>query len=172
MILAAGGDREAFSRIVTRFQTQLVNFFIHLGVYNDAEDLTQQTFIRLYKYRNRFTPSAKLRSFLYLLARQVRTDWLRKQKRKQEMKERYKEHLSVQESTPVHSSSKERATRAVEALNILSEAMRDVVVLSIYQGLTYKEIGEVLQIPEGTVKTRVYHAMRKLRTHLEGQAHE
>jgi RNA polymerase sigma-70 factor (ECF subfamily) len=170
MLQATEGDTHAFSLLVTRFQTPLVNFFRHLGVYNDAEDLVQLTFVRLFRYRDRYKPTAKLRTFLYLLARQVRMDWLRKRKRKLELIERFKGHLSVQQPQQRHPSTEEKLGRAEEALEILSDGMRAVVVLSVYQGLTYREIGEILSIPEGTVKTRMYHAMRKLRTHLEEKA--
>ena len=82
MLLAGAGDRDAFELLVRRHHQPLLNFFLRMGVDRDAEDLVQQTFIRLYNYRQRYRPSAKFTTFLYLLARQVWVDELRRRGRR------------------------------------------------------------------------------------------
>jgi RNA polymerase sigma-70 factor (ECF subfamily) len=162
MSLFQTGDEDAFAVIVRRYQHQLLNFFSKMGVYTcDASDLVQDTFIRLFKYRDRYKPRAKLRTFLYMIARQIWIDALRKHKRKQEFATAFKEEQATKGDASAATVS--TAADAVEALQRLPEAMRAVVVLNIYQRMRYKEIADVLGIAEGTVKSRMFHALRKLR---------
>ena len=161
MALVKNGRKEAFVVLVRRHQNPLLNFFRGLGVYNDAEDLVQDTFIRLYKYRERYKPTAKLTTFLYLLARQVRIDMLRKMRRREEFKDTLIEESLANEKAAKGGSKK---TIDVEsALEKLPETMRSVVVLNIYQSLKYQEIAAVLEIPLGTVKSRMFQALRRLK---------
>ena len=161
MALAAGGHLDAFATIVRRHQQALLNFFYHLGVYTDAEDLVQDTFVRLFKYRAKYKPKAKLTTFLYMMGRQIWIDRLRREKRRREFIGAAVEN----EPDPVAGTRppNPRACAAAEALQRLPERMRTVVVLNIYQGLKYKEIAEVLHVPEGTIKSRMFHALRKLK---------
>ena len=162
MALFQTGDEDAFVAIVQRYQTQLLNFFSKMGVYTcDAADLVQDTFIRLFKYRDRYKPRAKLKTFLYMIARQIWIDSLRKHKRKRQFSVAYKEEQATKEDASAATVS--TAADAVEALQRIPEVMRAVVVLNIYQGMRYKEIADVLGIAEGTVKSRMFHALRKLR---------
>jgi len=155
------GDRDAFVELVRRHQKGLVNFFRRMGDSTDAEDLAQETFLRLFRYRKKYRATAKLTTFLYLLARRTRIDHLRKLERRQRLRETVAGEADIERS--VRDGARERKDRAVEALAELSEEMRSVVVMSIFQGLTYREIAEVLEIPVGTVKTRMFHAVRRLR---------
>jgi RNA polymerase sigma-70 factor (ECF subfamily) len=158
---AGRGCRECFVVLVRRHQAKLVNFFARLGDSNHAEDLAQETFVRLYRYRKRYRPTARFTTFLYVLARRARVDHVRRQARRRDVLDGFAAEREV--SASVRDSAADLAGRAQEALATLSEEMRSVVVLSIFQGLKYREIAEVLGIPVGTVKTRVFHAMRKLR---------
>jgi len=165
MLRAGTGDQQAFSELVRRHQRPLVNFFCRMGVGRSAEDLAQETFIRLYRYRERYKATAKFTTFLYTVARHVRIDALRKKKRTEEL------HQAIRRETetprPLVDSSEERKARAVEALASLSAEAREVVVLNIYQGLTYDEIAAALEIPTGTVKSRMFYAVRKMRKTLD-----
>jgi len=168
MSLCAQGDKAAFNTLVRKYQFELLNFFSRMGDYKGAEDLTQETFLRLYRYRNRYKPSAKLKTFLYLLARRAWIDHCRASGRR---RERYEEYRREQE---LHAPSaepllEEARARVEAALNELSEEMRMVVVLSVYQGFKYREIAEMLEIPLGTVKTRMHNALKRLRRLLEDE---
>jgi len=162
-------DREAFAMIVRRHQQPLMNFFWRVGVNEDVEDLAQETFVRLYRYRKRYKPTAKLTTFLYLLARQVRIDALRRGQRRGALHERVAAE-SEQFEEPSASATGE-ALDAMAALARLSEAMREVVVLSVMQGLTQSEVADVLKIPVGTVKSRLFVALQRLRADLEPSPH-
>lgn len=158
----AKGDKAAFAEIVHRYQNFLLNFFCYMGAdRNKSEDLVQETFIRLYKYRKRYKASAGFKTFLLTLARNTRIDWLRKKRRTSEKE--------VPLTNAVHKTVCGKSTDTDKHLDIsaalsgLSEKLKDVVVLNVYQGLNYKEISAILDIPEGTVKSRMHLAIGKLR---------
>jgi len=155
------GDRDAFVELVRRHQGGVVNFFRRMGDSKDAEDLAQETFLRLFRYRKQYRPTAKLTTFLYLLARRTRIDHLRKLERRQRLREAVAGEAEIERS--VRDGGRALKDRAVEALAELSEEMRSVVVMSVFQGLKYREIAEIMDIPVGTVKTRMFHAVRRLR---------
>ena len=162
---ACQGDRAAFAELVRRHQRPLMNFFHRCGVHTDAEDLVQQTFIRLYRYRDRYTPSAKLTTFLYLLARQVWIDEIRRRQRT----ERLRKGLEAEpEPETAHTAQPEHGGMDVEAaLAALPEGLRLVVIMGIYQNMAYADISEALKIPIGTVKSRMFNALRLLRRTME-----
>ncbi len=157
---AAGGSLDAFSSLMRRHQDPLVNFFRRMGVYTDAEDLVQETFVRLYKARLRYRSSAKFTTYLYVIARHVLADHGRKWFRR----ERLRKGLLVEAEVAVAGGPTQGWRIDVEAaLARLSPKLRSVVVLSIYQGLKQEEIAEVLGIPRGTVKSRMNLAIRELK---------
>jgi RNA polymerase sigma-70 factor (ECF subfamily) len=170
MLRTCGGDREAFTEIVRRHQRSLLNFFRRSGVYTDAEDLVQQTFVRLYRYRDRYRPSAKLTTFLFLLARQVWIDEIRRRQRA----ERLRQGLEAEPlPEPADARPPEHGRIDVErALAALPEGLRVVVVMAVYERLPYAEIAAALQIPVGTVKSRMFNALRLLRRVMEDRPGE
>lgn len=155
------GHPEALESLVRRHQQSLVNFFRRMGAYMDAEDLAQETFIRVYKYRDRYRPTAKFTSFLYTVARHVWLDLLRQSRKREELTRR------LEADGPRSSDGGHPATRLKMdvdgALRRLPEKLRSVIVLSFYQGLKYEEIATVLRIPLGTVKSRVFLALARLK---------
>jgi len=158
-------DRLAFELLVKRHQKKILNFFHRSGVQYDEEDLVQQTFVRLYRYRLKYTQSARLTTFLFLMARQIWIDELRKRKRIEHLKEGW-----AQEADPAVEAQTGVSDARVDvtaALAKIPEDMRLVVELGVYQGLPYSEVAEILKIPEGTVKSRMFNALRKLRQILE-----
>ena len=161
MLRAREGDLAAFEELVRKHQRPLMNFFARLGAPSDVEDLAQETFVRLYKYRARYRPTAKFTTYLYLLARQVRIDFLRRTIRRDALHERAAKEAPQQEEP----SAVAQGARidAATALSHLSEAMREVVVLSILQGLPHAEVADILGIPVGTVKSRLSIALHRLR---------
>lgn len=160
-------DRRAFKELVQRHQKKILNFYYRSGVQFDCEDLVQKTFLRLYRSRTRYRRSAKLTTFLFLMARQVWIDELRKRSRFKRLKSEFAEH-SDDYVLPDNPQSDARMDLA-QALSRLPDKMRMVVELGAYQGLAYAEIAEIMEIPVGTVKSRMFNALRKLRIFLEKQ---
>jgi RNA polymerase sigma factor (sigma-70 family) len=164
MCAVAGGSMDSFTVLVRKYHVALLNFFRRMNVYSgDRDDLVQETFIRLYNYRQKYKPAARFKTFLYLLARQVQIDYYRQQQRRFALAETLRngpEEVSI--GCARHNFVEDAKERVEKALNTLSEEMRCVVVMSIYQELKYAEIAEILDIPVGTVKTRMFHALQKL----------
>lgn len=147
-----------------KFRRNLLNFFWRSGVSPfEGEDLVQETYLRLWKYRREYVPTAKLSTFLFLLARQVRLDALRRETRRERREKSWGGGRSdVQEASPA--CEREEVRRAVARL---PEPMREVVELGVFQELPYAEVAEILEIPVGTVKSRMYNAIRKLKEMLD-----
>ena len=141
-----------------KFEKKLLNFFWRQGVsISEGEDLVQETYLRLWKYRRDYKPTAKLSTFLFLMARQVRIDALRHQTRRANREERWGEEQPkvLQPTTGVREDVR-------WAVGRLSEPLRETVELGIFQDLPYAEVAEVLGIPVGTVKSRMSNALQKL----------
>ncbi|MCX7007822.1 MAG: sigma-70 family RNA polymerase sigma factor [Kiritimatiellaeota bacterium] len=161
MARAASGDTAAFADLIRRHQNALVNFFRRLGAHNEAEDVAQETFLRVWRYRTRYRPTAKFTTFLFTLARHAWADHLRRAQKQ----ERVVEHVGA-EAVPHDATAQDAARQRLDAqvaLAALPEKMRLVVVMSLYQGLKYEEIGAVLGVPVGTVKSRMFLAMARLK---------
>lgn len=159
---AASGSESAFTALVRAHQQNLVNFFARMGAWNDCEDLAQETFVRLYRYRLQYRPEARFTTFLYHLARNVWADRGRKMQRQEKLTTAYEQELQAP-SYPTVSASR---LDVEAALDQLSPKLREVIVLNIYQGLRYQEVADVLQIPLGTVKSRLNLALAALKQSL------
>lgn len=142
-----------------RFEKNLLNFFWRQGVsYGEGEDLVQETYLRLWKYRAEYKPTAKLSTFLFLMARQVRLDALRRQTRRERREESWS-----QEQPTVQAPDACAREDVRWAVSQLSEPLREVVELGVFQDLPYAEVAEILEIPVGTVKSRMSNALKKLK---------
>ncbi len=162
------GDEGAFAQLIARHELPLVNFFRRLGAYQEAEDLAQVTFLRLFRYRTRYRPSAKFTTFLYTLARHAWADHLRQVARRERIVERGR--IEWPTSDGATSGMARARLDAQAALAALPEKLRMVVVMSLYQGLDYAEIAKALGIPVGTVKSRMFLALRRLRSWFDEQS--
>ncbi len=151
------GHEEDFRILVERHQRPLLNFFFRLGASNHAEDLVQETFIRLWKYRFKFKPRAKFTTFLYTLARHAWLDGWRRQNRFRLFLDRYREAAPTTTDGGLGAMVKTLDIQA--ALEQLTPKLRETLVLAVHQGLSYEEISEVLKVPVGTVKSRIFNAL-------------
>jgi len=143
-----------------KFEKNLLNFFWRQGVsLSEGEDLVQETYLRLWNYRRQYVPTAKLSTFLFLLARQVRIDALRRQMRRSDREERWIVEQPV--TTPPQTGGEREDVRWAVAQ--LSEPLREVVELGVFQDLPYAEVAAILEIPVGTVKSRMSNALKKLK---------
>ena len=174
----AKDDENAFAELVERYQDVLLNFFLRKGVsYSDGQDLAQRTLLRLWRYRNRYAPTAKLTTFLFLLAGQVSIDFFRAEGHRHGLEEELERQAEVEATAGTMSTAGEAAApcrpadpgddgsgeRVRLAVASLPPAMRDVVELGVFQDLPYADVAKILGIPEGTVKSRMFNALRKLK---------
>ena len=170
MQLIAQDDDAALRTLVGRHQGLLMNFFIRSGVEHYAEDLVQETFIRLYRYRRRYRPTARFTTFLHTLARNVLVDHVRRRGRWFRLLDAWQEEKA--EESDHSSDSAPRRLDAERALETLSGEMKSVVVLVFYQGLSYQDAADVLGVPVGTIKSRMFNALRQLRAYFESSSGE
>lgn len=167
MLEVVAGSETALTELVHRHQNALLNFFVRMGAYHEGEDLVQETFVRLYKARGRYKPLARFTTYLHVLARHVWADRGRKALRRERLQASLLVDAEVAGMTPRDPGGAPRLD-VEEALARLSPKLRDVIVLNVYQGLPYQEVAEILEIPVGTVKSRMNLALRELR----GMFHE
>jgi len=162
------GDRNAFSELVRTHAQGVLNVVYRMcGNMQLAEDAAQETFIQAWLRLPSYRPQSSLRNWLYRIAVNTAIDMLRKEKR---ILPNAVEDLSLVDSRPGPESmvvSSERADLIQEAISMLPEASRAVLVLREYEGLSYQEIAEALEIPVGTVMSRLNYARKLLREKLE-----
>ena len=165
---AQNGDRNAFSELV-RVHAQGVRNVIYrmCGDGQLAEDAAQETFIRAWLNLSNYRPQTPLRNWLYRIAVNAGTDMLRKEKRI--LPDNIEDlHLTDGRPSPESSvSQQERAKLVQNAILSLPEASRAVLVLREYEELPYQEISSTLDIPIGTVMSRLNYARKLLKEKLE-----
>ena len=163
MTHAAQDDESAFGEIVDRYKNVLLNLFMRRGVsYADGQDLAQRTFLRLWRYRARYRPTAKFTTFLFLLAGQESVDFFRAEGRRTELVENAAREAEVR-ADGLPSPEPAAGANVRQAVARLPSGLRDVVELGVFQDLPYAQVGEILDIPVGTVKSRMFNALRKLK---------
>lgn len=171
MFLLKKGEKSALTELIEGHQKSLANFFCKLGgSRTDAEDLIQETFLRVYKAAKNYEVKAKFSTFLYMLARHTWIDHLRHKGRRITETTEYPLELVKDEDKRIQHV--EAAEEVQRHLNRLSDKYRDVVVLSFFMKFKYAEIAEQLDIPIGTVRSRLHEAMKRLREMTENGDHD
>ncbi len=166
---ARGGDADAVEALVRRYQTRIFNFARALTANDaDAEDLAQETFIRAFRAIGRFRGDSSFKNWLYQIATNVARTHLGKQARQAAVWDRRVEADDVADrhlASP--SGSVEDAVMRRDlldrALSTLPESFRVPLVLHDVEGLGYREIAEILDVPIGTVMSRLFRARQRLR---------
>jgi RNA polymerase sigma-70 factor (ECF subfamily) len=165
---AQDGDRNAFSELVRIHSQGVLNVIYRMcGDMQVAEDAAQETFIQAWLRLQSYRPQSSLRNWLYRIAVNTAIDMLRKDKRILPGKI---EDLNLRDSEPGPEAvvaSAERTEMVQEAVLTLPDASRAVLVLREFEGLSYQEISESLEIPVGTVMSRLNYARKLLREKLE-----
>lgn len=137
-----------------------------------AEEMVHECFIRLWRTAGRFDASrSSVSTYLYMLARTIAVDLHRRSRAQGEQRRVDVEAETIAETTAVEDDAARLVERLTmrDALNSLSAAHREVLVLAHYDGLTQAEIASRLGIPLGTVKTRMFHGLRALRAILDSR---
>lgn len=151
----------AFGILVNHNYRPLLHFFSQQGAGDDSEDLVQETFIRLYRCRDRYRATGKFSAFLYTIARHAWIDHCRKASRSARLTALYKREIGAVAPPVFHEPGPDYDIQA--ALLTLSPKLHEVIDMHFYHGLRHQDIAARLGIPVGTVKSRVNLAMRKLR---------
>jgi RNA polymerase sigma-70 factor (ECF subfamily) len=169
------GDRQAFEQLLDSYETRVYRLALRFtGCVPDAEDVTQEIFLAIYKGIGNFRGNSTLGTWIYRIAMNHCLEFRRK--RRLEVLP-YDEELTLASTDwrkdPVQSADRQELSAKVEAaINCLSPMHRDVIVLHELQGLTYQEVAATLNVPVGTVKSRLSNAFRRLRDLLGGYVYE
>jgi RNA polymerase sigma-70 factor (ECF subfamily) len=165
---AKNGERDAFSELVCIHAQGVMNVIYRMcGDAQIAEDAAQETFIQAWLHLASYRPQTSLRNWLYRIAVNAATDMLRKEKR---ILPNALEDLQLSDPQPGPEavfSQEERTGLVQKAVLSLPDACRAVLVLREYEGLSYHEIANTLDIPIGTVMSRLNYARKLLREKLD-----
>lgn len=176
------GDPEAFDQLVTRYTSDIYSLLLRITEdAKEAEDLTQETFLRALKAIRKFRGEADLKTWLFRIAinqSKNRFRWWKRRKREKtvsidapigdENKTPLSETFSSGNKNPEENVlQQEKMDSLKKALLELPEIFRQAVVLCDIEGLSYEEISEVLEINLGTVKSRIARGREELRRKLE-----
>jgi RNA polymerase sigma-70 factor (ECF subfamily) len=166
---AQHGDRNAFGELVSRYYPGVVRVVYRLcGETGLAEDMAQEAFLRGWMKLPSFHPQTSLRNWLYRIAVNATLDVLRR-KTEDTLEEEAVQMVPDQAAGPEATLiEKERVALLQQAMRALPEAARSVLVLREYGGLSYQEIASVLDVPIGTVMSRLNYARNRLRELLKG----
>ncbi len=168
------GDLYAFDLIVKRYKNQLLNFvYRFLGNAEEAEDLVQETFLRVYRNRKAYQKVAKFSTWIYTIAGNLAKTELRKRKRRKffSISDLGYNEKDYDISDEAYNPEKDVDGRMKEEIihreiEELSPKFREVIILRDVQQLSYEEISQIVNIPLGTVKSRVNRGRLKLQEKL------
>lgn len=167
------GDATAYRGLVEKYQGRV--FAMVFGMvrnHEDARDITQDAFVKAYRNLQSFRLESSFYTWLYRIAMNLAIDHTRRQKRQNTTE--FDEQLGTRDGDGElleqhHTDNPRRALERkelqrliLEALDKLPDEQRQIVLLREVDGLSYKEIADVMEIPEGTVMSRLYYARQKL----------
>lgn len=163
--VAREGDLAAFERIVGLYERRVYGFvFRHVGNKEDAEDITQEVFIKLYKKFSTYDPAQTFTTWLFTIATNTVYDFFRRKRGKQELLIVDDPELPLETADPRDAYTPVEATIDVEsALAKIKQGYRTVLLLFYRDELSCEEIAHVLKMPIGTVKTQLHRARKALK---------
>jgi RNA polymerase sigma factor (sigma-70 family) len=168
MIMEAvkNGDLQQASMLFERYNKRIFNFLARMTVDRDvAEDLTQNVFLRVIKYRNSFKESNKFQSWIYQVARNVFSDHY------QSVKNRKADFVDVEKMSDRMPDSEEgmmideQEKLLHQSMLLLSDEQRELLVLTRFQHMKYEEVAVIMDTTVANVKVKVHRAIAKLREH-------
>ena len=166
MLKVKEGQLDQLGLLFERHNRPLYGFFYRLTANGPiSEDLVQNVFMRIIKYRHTYKGDGKFTTWMYHMARNLFADHYKKEKRMG-----YKEDPEVTDKYLVNEVNAEQTRMQQEQLDLLQMAMnrlstekKEILVLSKYQGMRYQDIAGVLEITESAVKVRIFRALKDLK---------
>jgi RNA polymerase sigma factor (sigma-70 family) len=159
------GDLDKLGLLFERYKKPLFGFFY--GINRDSElseDLVQNVFVRILKYRTVFRGEGEFRTWMFHIARNVSHDHYRKKRvDARDSIEDWQDHISEGENRFTEYQKEEDMQLLAMAMNRLPDEKREVLLLSKYQDKKYKEIAELLGCTESAVKVKVFRALQELK---------
>ena len=180
MLRYRDGDVRAFELLVTRHRKALFNFILRfVRDTAQAEDVTQETFLRLVKGADAYERQAKFTTWLYTIARNLCVDQTRRRKHRKHASldapmDSSEESGTLMDVVPGTEMASDRQTvnkqlheQMQRAIGALSEEQREVFLMREFLDMPFKQIADVVGVPENTVKSRMRYALEKLRLELD-----
>jgi len=176
MALIRKGDVKAFELLLARHQRSVYNLALRfLSDPDEAEDIMQNTFIRVFRASQTYTPEAKFTTWLYTIVKNLCFNVLRSRRSAEiiSMDNEYLPELPAKTEDPIERISRSQIRETViRAVNSLPENMKMAVILSKYHGLQYDEIAAIMGCTVNAVKLRVHRAKIILAKELKGISRE
>jgi RNA polymerase sigma-70 factor (ECF subfamily) len=164
------GDKRAFEALVRRYMTDaFMVAFGFVGNAEDARDLSQEAFIKAYRARARFDESRPFYPWLYRILKNHCLNFVQRNRRNLSIDaEDFHREIACSRPTPLDNVETEERKQIVHAaIARLSDDHREIIVLKTFKELSYKEIADVLEVPVGTVMSRLFYARQALRALIE-----
>lgn len=171
-----GGDANAFEELVLKYEKTVYNLALRMvGDRDDASDMTQEAFIKAYGSLSSFRGDSKFSVWIYRITTNVCLDFLRSKSRKQQVSltvsddddEDAQLDIPDPSSDPEQQLMQKMSMQSVEeGLKTLPDKQRQILVMRELGGMSYAEIGKALSLEEGTVKSRIFRARKRLCTFL------
>lgn len=168
VLVAKSKDVNAFKVLFDHFAPRLKSFLIKLGLNGEkSEELAQEVMVTLWQKAEMFDPGkAKLSTWIFRIARNKHIDLVRKQKYPMLNADDHMKHMMAPEQTDQPLEGKQKASRIKDALKRLKIDQQVVIKLSFFEELSHGQIAERLNLPLGTVKSRIRSAFQTLRQEL------
>lgn len=172
---AQGGDPEAFEQLIGPLERLVWRICWHYtGNREAAEDCGQETMIRIWRNLDSYRGDCALESWVYRIAANCCMDWLRKKKRDRSesiepMREQGFDPADSSPGTEEQVVAKDDRSRLREAIRLLPEDQREALILTQLEKVSYEEAARLLEVSEGTVKSRVNRAKTRLKEILSGK---
>jgi RNA polymerase sigma-70 factor (ECF subfamily) len=161
------GDRRAMDTLVRQMQTPVFNAaYRMLGNTDEAADVTQTTFLKVFENIQRFDPARRLFSWIYRIALNESIDQLKRRKRTEPLEDAPTSDTDLPQEVAAASQLSDEVQKTLMQLN---EEHRTVIVLHYFADCSYKEIGRILELPEKTVKSRLFTARQQMKIKLQPQ---
>ena len=164
VIACRGGERGAFAQLVDRYQLKIFNAALRItGDSADAQDVTQSTFLKVFEKLDTFDPKYRFFSWIYKIGINEALNLVGR-RRSTELSE---SGLCDPSADPERTALGHEVGQTIQAALLeLKPQLRVAIVLRHFQGLSYHEMGEIIEVPEKTVKSRLFSARRELRAKL------
>lgn len=163
MLKVKTGDLDRMGLLFERHYKPLFGFLYRMSSDKEnSEDMAQNVFLRMIKYRHTYKGEGEFKTWMYHLARNVLNDFHKSNAKRSDSE--IKDNLLSEDTTQINLEKNEQVALLNTALNKLSEEHREILVLSRYQELDYSEIASILNITEANVRVKIHRAMTQLKS--------
>lgn len=161
--LVLGGDDAAFEYLFNRYRDAIHRLFVQrLGGMNGADDLLQETFIKVYINLHRYSPEYTFGQWVYTIARNTFIDFVRRRQDDLSIDERFSVPASSSPTPEERVINLQQRNQIEDYLERLSPRYRRLIVMRFFEEYSYEEIAEKLELPLGTVKTQIHRARERM----------